>query len=754
MLRFLSFGLLALLLMPLRGHGQSGSCLATERTPTLTSLGVDMVSMGNCATNEAGSSATHKLSSLGSADKKNALRTTGDGLGESRHPSGVVTTETVQVQDEAGTQGLMGEVETRVTSEQIERAAGTLGDPMRYFQMLPGVLSDSDQRNDFLVRGGNPEENLFVVDGIDVPSVNQLALSDTTGGLVSMIDADAIGSMTLHSGAHDARFDDRLSSVVEIATVGNSGGRVLELGLEGLGGMRSWQFGRDPATSGGSLLLSAHRSILNLVTNDIGLNGVPIYNNGLVRGDWTIAPRDRVWGMSLTGIDSIAIRPSATDSVETNPFDVNYHGWRNTTGANWQHVFTPEIFGVLTAENSEQSQAILEYDQQLAETPTYTENTLDGDTTTKYAITARVRRWLMLSGGGTVSQQRVDYGIAQPIPLPSPYSASPVSANTTAVHADFSTPVVGGFGQGTLMGPGAMRLTVAIRGTHWGFDGATRWTPKAFVSMPIGKSRAIGLGYAEYSQMPAYLYLLAFPQNHALLPIEARHLTFDMKDVVRTRKFGMGVGAYKKWYTDYPVAADYPQLSLANIADTFGESFLMFPMLSKGRGQVEGVESNVQWRGTARFRLQGSVTYARAWYSGLDGILRRGNFDIPLSANVAGVWTFGHGLVWSMRYSGASGRPYTPDNLAESLAQNRDVYDLTMINRDRSAPYGRLDVRFEQARRLRSGTITWHAGLDNALNQKNFYSLIWEPNEPKGYQGQSEQYQMPLFPDGGVKYVF
>ena len=38
-----------------------------------------------------------------------------------------------------------------------------------------------------------------------------------------------------------------------------------------------------PWLTEGSLLLSAHRSILNLVTNDIGINGVPTYTNGMAR---------------------------------------------------------------------------------------------------------------------------------------------------------------------------------------------------------------------------------------------------------------------------------------------------------------------------------------------------------------------------------------------------------------------------------------------------------------------------------------
>jgi TonB dependent receptor len=290
--------------------------------------------------------------------------------------------------------------------------------------------------------------------------------------------------------------------------------------------------------------------------------------------------------------------------------------------------------------------------------------------------------------------------------------------------------------------------------THWGFDGATRWTPRALVALPLGGTRSMALGYAEYSQLPSFLYLLAFPENHVMVPIRAQHLTVDVKDLVRTRRFSLGLGAYEKRYTNYPVAADYPQLSMANIADTFGESFLMFPMVSQGRGRTAGVELSLGWQPADRLRMQGSVTYARAWYSGLDGVMRRGNFDIPLAANVAAMWTMHRGLMLSMRYEGNSGRVYTPDDMSQSLAQNRDVYDLTMINRDRSAPYGRLDFRFQQTHPLRGGMLTWHIGLLNALNQKNFYALLWQPNEPKGYQGQQQQNQMPRFPDGGVNYVF
>ncbi len=232
--------------------------------------------------------------------------------------------------------------ERHISMEEVRTSAGTFGDPARFLQILPGVVSDNDQRNDFLVRGGNPSENLFIIDNIEIPSINQLALSDTTGGFVSMIDNAAIQQMSLHTDAYDSRFDQRLSSVLEISTRPShpvETQSTIEAGLAGVGGAVT-----RPLPQQGSLFISARQSVLHLLTNDIGLNGVPKYQNELVRANGALDDNDNWWGLSLTGIDSISIRPSAKDAYETNPFDIIYSGWRNTTGVNWQHLFSAKSF--------------------------------------------------------------------------------------------------------------------------------------------------------------------------------------------------------------------------------------------------------------------------------------------------------------------------------------------------------------------------------------------------------------------------
>ena len=59
--------------------------------------------------------------------------------------------------------------EAKITQQELLSAAGTYGDLVRYLQVLPGVVWKSDLSNDLIVRGGHPLENLFVVDGVEVP---------------------------------------------------------------------------------------------------------------------------------------------------------------------------------------------------------------------------------------------------------------------------------------------------------------------------------------------------------------------------------------------------------------------------------------------------------------------------------------------------------------------------------------------------------------------------------------------------------
>ena len=83
-------------------------------------------------------------------------------------------------------------------------------DVLKAMQLLPGVQGGSDGRSGLYVRGGSPDQNLFLLDGTPLYYVNHL------GGFVSLFHPDILKKIKLYKGGFPARFGGRLSSVVDL----------------------------------------------------------------------------------------------------------------------------------------------------------------------------------------------------------------------------------------------------------------------------------------------------------------------------------------------------------------------------------------------------------------------------------------------------------------------------------------------------------------------------------------------------------
>ena len=354
------------------------------------------------------------------------------------------------------------------TANEIMASAGTHGDLSRYLQVLPGVVFNNDYSDDLIVRGGNPLENLFLVDGIEIPNINHIASQGTTGGLASMIDTAATQGIDFYTGAYDASYDERLSSVVNIHTLlGRSGETHLEsdLGFIGLGGVAVTPLGQK-----NSLLVAAHRSLLNLVTNDIGLGGTPVYSNLLVRDQFNPNRTDAFTVLSLSGFDSIHIVPggwkgvgTGANGLETSTINMQYAGWRTTNGLLWHHTFTNRQIGIFTVTDSEQQEDIQQQDQfyqvqhtnsVIAQTftpvPVYTQSSRDGRTSLKYDLILNPEgRWSMIAGT-SANLNHVNYRIAQPLGEQSPLSTNPANSDADSFSPDFLSGETGSYAEFTV----------------------------------------------------------------------------------------------------------------------------------------------------------------------------------------------------------------------------------------------------------------------------------------------------------------
>ena len=200
----------------------------------------------------------------------------------------------------------------------------------------------------------------------------------------------------------------------------------------------------------------------------------------------------------------------------------------------------------------------------------------------------------------------------------------------------------------------------------------------------------------SYYQQPAFLFVSAFPENASLVPWRANHYVTGLAWSPGA-SLRVTAEAYRKTYTDYPVASDLPTVSLANIGDTFAVREILFPLTSAGEGYSEGVEVFVEKRLTSKLYGQGNLSLSRTRHAGLDRVLRPGSFDYPFVFNLLGGYRLSPAWEVSARMSFLSGRPFTPYDQAVSTAQRRGVYDLTRVNAERAPDYGRVDIRVDRS---------------------------------------------------------
>ena len=101
---------------------------------------------------------------------------------------------------------------TDIPLKQIQTLPSLLGetDLLKTVQLLPGVQSGNEGQSGFYVRGGSPDQNLILLDGVPVYNASHLF------GFFSVFNTDAISDVKLIKGGFPARYGGRLSSVLDI----------------------------------------------------------------------------------------------------------------------------------------------------------------------------------------------------------------------------------------------------------------------------------------------------------------------------------------------------------------------------------------------------------------------------------------------------------------------------------------------------------------------------------------------------------
>ena len=246
-------------------------------------------------------------------------------------------------------------------------AIGGEVDVLKAIQLLPGVQSGSEGSAGIYVRGGGPDENLIMLDGVPLYNVSHAM------GMFSVFNADAIKNVTLYKGNFPARFGSRLSSVVDVRqNDGNSafwhGGVTVgllaaKMNLEGpiftKAQLDSLKQGLQPRAKT-TFNISARRTyfdlflapILALVSStnsDVTMAGGYYFYDVNAKVSHTFSDKDKLSASFYIGDDVMYVRATEKNSSEYENFKTSFRfTWGNILSAvNWEHRITPRLYSNL-----------------------------------------------------------------------------------------------------------------------------------------------------------------------------------------------------------------------------------------------------------------------------------------------------------------------------------------------------------------------------------------------------------------------
>ena len=165
-----------------------------------------------------------------------------------------------------------------ITSAQLKKIPVILGeiDPLKTITLLPGIKSGGEASAGIYVRGGGPEQNLVLLDGIQVYNPNHLF------GFFSIFNGEAIKNVEVIKGGIPAEYGGRLSSVINIDT--RDGNKDSIKGSGGIGLIASRLALEGPIIKGkSSFIISARRTYIDQIakivaSSRIGNNGYFFYD--------------------------------------------------------------------------------------------------------------------------------------------------------------------------------------------------------------------------------------------------------------------------------------------------------------------------------------------------------------------------------------------------------------------------------------------------------------------------------------------
>ncbi|MGK7395826.1 MAG: TonB-dependent receptor [Candidatus Cyclobacteriaceae bacterium M3_2C_046] len=211
-------------------------------------------------------------------------------------------------------------------------------DLIKVLQLKPGVQSGNEGSSGLFVRGGDADQNLFLLDEAKVYNPDHLF------GYFSIFNPDVVNSLEMYKGGFPAKFGGKLSSVVDVKL--REGNQKKLAGRGGIGLIASRLTLEGPIIKDkASYLVSGRRTYFDLITRQINkyyesdqdFNKIPDYffYDLNTKINYNLNKNNRIFLSGYFGRDVFGF---------AEDFNFDFF-WGNTSGtARWNHIFNPRLF--------------------------------------------------------------------------------------------------------------------------------------------------------------------------------------------------------------------------------------------------------------------------------------------------------------------------------------------------------------------------------------------------------------------------
>lgn len=625
----------------------------------------------------------------------------------------------------------------------IEKAAGVNRDVSKVLQTLPGVGATDPNRNDLIVRGGGPTENVFYLDGIEIPIINHFATQGSSGGVVGVINPDFVREINFYTGAFPASRPNALSSVMDIRQKDGSRDRIhTKLAV----GASDAAFTLDgPIGEKSTFIVSARQSYLQLLFKLIGLPFLPTYNDFQMKYKVQLDQKNELSFIGIGAIDNMTLNTGLEETgTEAQRYLLDYlpiyEQWNYTVGTVYKH-FSEHFFDTWVMsrnmlrnrnykyeDNDESRPKLSDYRSDEAENklrfersyPDLPMKILVGAGVTYSHYTNETNRKAFVNGSLTDMIYNTDLGLWG-------YQAFIQASDT---YADDRL---------------TLSLGINTIGNNYNQNMGNplnQLSPRLSASYRLNDKWDINSNIGRYAMRPAYTTLgykdtagNFVNRNGQLKHILSNQVIigFEFRPTDQSR---FNLEGFYKQYENYPLSvAD--GMSIAGKGTEYGQ-IGDEEIISAGRGRAYGMEflgKLVDWK---KFNTTLTYTLFKSEFTDKNGVYRPSNWDTRHMVNLISSYQLPRNWNVSMRWRYVGGAPYSPvdmelsTNKAAWSVTNQAYIDYAQYNTLRLQNSHQLDLRIDKEFYSKKWMLNLYVDVQNAYNFQSENPPIYTNKDPDG----------------------